>query len=352
MSRLHCKALLLGVLIAPLLVGTAASAGPSPPPDVRVSALPLSRAVLATLPNVPARKPPAIAAIAEDQGKLMVATPSAVFWLDQGGTEVQRTTLPRRLGHVRVARLREGGRPVVVGALDSVGKHLLVVPAEGGPSTLRLDGYRAALTDVLDDQAFEVVVSKGASFLVYDQRGRLLRTVAASDYIWDFVALEANGRPKDELLAYLYQNPKDGTFIELVDGDGERIRTWHEPKANRYSVSEWSAPAPSVVAVLDDVVTERSPRGEVLRQFRVEGLGSYKQARTGVLRDGVRLILVTSGSCAARLLAFDSSGTLVYDEVYPSYAALHVPSPGAAEFFVGVGASVYRYHLGGVAGAK
>jgi hypothetical protein len=314
---------------------------------VRVSTLTLSRSVLASVPSHPHNTRARIAHVVTDGAHLVASTSAAAFWFDTAGRLVRQLAFPRRLGHLGIARLRQDGQPVFVGSTDSVGRKLILVPSDGsGPFPLSLAGYRAKFADLLDGGDYEAVASSGSELLIYNVRGELLRRVAASDYVWDFVVLNANDTPHDEILAYLYQNRRDGTFVELIDADGERIRAWHEPKANRYSVSTWSAPAPSVVAVLEDVITERSPKGVVLRRFTVPGLGSYRYAQTGVLRDGSRLALVRSGSCPARLLAFDEGGTLVYDEEFPAYAALLVPSHGAAEFFVGMGATIYRYRLG------
>ena len=142
--------------------------------------------------------------------------------------------------------------------------------------------------------------------------------------------LNTNHTPRDEIVAYLYQNKRDGTYLEVIDAEGESIRKWHETKANRYSVSSWSAPEPSMVAVLDGVITERNAKGEVLRQYTVPDLGSYKHATTGVLDGDLRAILVRNGGCPSRLLVFDATETLVYDEVFDAYATLHVPAAGPA----------------------
>ena len=306
----------------------------------------VTRVVLATVPPGRDGKPQYIAYLMADGEHLAAATRDGAYWFDAGGTLVRQLAYPRRLGHLSGARLADGGRPVFVGSTDSVGKKLVLVPADGTPPrSLQFEGYGATFADVVGDVAYEVVVSKGSDFLIYDLKGKLLKRVPASDYIWEFLVMNTNDTPRHEILAYLYQNTRDGTFIEVIDAEGERIRGWHEAKANRYTASKWSAPAPSIVAVLDDVVTERDLKGEVSRQHTVPGLGSFKRATTGVLDGDRRAILVANGGCPSRLLVFDASGALVYDEVYEKSATLHVPVPGAREFIVATGPALYRYRL-------
>jgi hypothetical protein len=319
-------------------------------PGVRVSTLGLSRTVFSTIAPHKRDKRPVVARVLADGGLVLASTVEAAYWLDGNGRLTRLLVFPRSLGHFKVASLRDGGPPVFVGSTDSVGRKVLVVPSDGrSPWPLRFEGLRATFANVLGDAEFEVVTHHLNELLIYSPRGDLLRRVPAADYIWDFVVLNVNATPHDEIVTYQYQNRRDGTFIQVLDADGEHIRTWHEAKANRYSVSNWSAPAPSMVSVLDDVITERSPKGEILRRDTVPGLGSYRYAETGVLAGGIRLALVRSGSCPSRLLAFDASGALVYDEVLATYTALHVPSHGASEFFVGQRATIYRYRLGGEA---
>lgn len=346
MSPVRIPSVLLAGAIACVAAAPMAGVAPTLTPGVRVSTLGLSPSAFASVSPHKHERKPVIARVLLDDQYVVASTSAAAFWFDRQGQEARRLAFPRKLGHVGVARLHAGGPPILVGSTDSVGRKLLLVPCDGGPPwSLRLGGYRATFANVLGDDEYEIVAHHMNEFLIYNPRGDLLKRVSASDYIWDFVALNTNASPHDEILAYLYQNKRDGTFIEILDAEGERIRSWHEPEANRYSVSNWSAPAPSVIAVLDSAITERSPRGEVLRRYTVPGLGSYRYAHSGVLADGSRLVLVTSGSCPSRLLAFDAAGALVYDEVFATYAALHVPTYGAAEFFVGLGATIYRYRL-------
>ena len=268
------------------------------------------------------------------------------MWFGPDGHVTRVLRFPRTLGHANAGRWCDGGPPVFFGSLDDVGSKVLFVSSDGSPPrTLRFDGYAATLANVVGDEEREIVVRRRDGFAVYSAHGSLLRRVQASDYVWEFVALNTNASPTDELVAYLYQDRREGTFIELLDADGERIRAWHEATANQYSASAWSAPTPSLVAVLDDVVTERDVTGRVLRRFTVPGLGSYRRVATALLAGGVRLAVVSSGACPSRLLVFDPSGALVYDETFEAHAALLAPVHGGTEFLLGVGARIYRYKL-------
>jgi hypothetical protein len=65
-----------------------------------------------------------------------------------------------------------------------------------------------------------------------------------------------------------------------------------------------------------------------------------------VLDGDLRAILVANGGCPSRLLVFDATGTLVYDEVFDAYATLLVPRGTAASFLVASRDTIFRYSPG------
>ena len=173
-----------------------------------------------------------------------------------------------------------------------------------------------------------------------------MRRINTHDYVDDFWPVDVDGSGTAEFVVYHYVSQKEGTYISVVDAEGERLRTWHEFRANRYSVCRWRSPSPELIASRDDAFTVRDTHGAILKRYVVAGAGSFRYVATGELAGGHRVLLATSGSCPARLLVFDSRDRLVYDERLARYASLLVPEPGADVFYVGIGGEIRRYSRG------
>lgn len=343
--RVGSLVLASSLLVAASMTDVAARQSPAQR-VIRVNALGVERTLLAS--TVPQRRDrrPLIAKLAADGQHIVAMTQASAFWFDGEGQLVRQLSFPRRLRRVDMVTLQPGEAPVFVGETDDYGQKLLLVPSTGGPARpLRLDGVRAAFADVLGDARKEVVVRARDTLLIYTTDGHLLRRVRAGDYVWHFDVLDANGSPPPEFVTYLYQSPEEGAFIEILDVDGERVRAWHEPKSFRYTVSAWSSPEPALLQVLDGVITERTPRGTIIRQFRVPGLDSHRRPQTGLLADGNLLLLVWDGSQSGRLVVFAPDGTVLYDESSGDYWWLLVPTSPAREFYVGGDTRIWRFRL-------
>jgi hypothetical protein len=276
-------------------------------------------------------------------GTLLVIGDRRTRWLDVGGREVRTRRHDKRLRRLQAVRFRPGEDWTIVGTTDALGRRLQLVPAAGGPTDLRLEGYGAVFANVVGDEEVEIVVQQQASLLVYDRRGQLLRTIVTGDYVTDMWPVEADGRGVSELLVYQYHSRKKGTTLVVLAADGSRLGAWHEDAANRYSVCAWPSPSPQVIAARDDVFTVRALTGEVLKRYVVTGAGSFRYVDTGELAGGFRLLLAHTGSCPSRLLVFDADDRLVYDEVIGEYATLLAPGPGSPVFYVATGGAIRKY---------
>jgi hypothetical protein len=290
----------------------------------------------------------------EAEGHLVAATPEAASWFTGEGALVRELAFPEPLARLEVVP-REGAALLFVGSTDSHHRKLVFVPAGGGePWRARVEGLHARLGQLVEGPELEIVSAHGEELVVCDLRGRPIRRMRAGSYVWDLWALQTNHTPLDEVVTYRYRTRAAGTDIDVLDASGERIRSWHEEAASRYSVSHWSAPRQTLVAVRDGTITERAATGEVLRQFVVPGLGTYRYADTASLAGGLKAILVRQGGCAARLLVFDAAGALRYDEVFDGHAHLAAQESradgGTRTFFIARGATIWKYTLDVAAG--
>lgn len=277
-------------------------------------------------------------------GPLVVLTDGVAYWLGGDGRVVRRVSVPRNLGWPAILPPRAGAGWTIAGAIDRLGRRLSLTSETGAPPVeLRLEGLDAVFANVAGDEALEVVVRADRDLLVYDLRGALLRRIRTHEYVDDFWPVDVDASGTSEFLVYHYRSRKEGTYVSLVDRDGERLDTWHERSANRYSVCRWPGAVPQVVAVRDDVFTVRTARGAVVERFVVPGAGSFRYVDSGALRGGYRVLLARSGSCPSRLLVFDAAGRLVYDEVFTRYALLVVPGGEADSFFVAANGGISRY---------
>ena len=245
-------------------------------------------------------------------GPLVALTDGMAYWVGSDGRVERSLRLPKRLGWPTILP-RVGPGWWFAGATDSVGRRLSLNSDDGAPPVeVRLGGFDAEFANVLGDATLEIVARASRTLLVYDIKGVLLRRIHTHDYVDDFWPVDVDGSGTAEFVVYHYVSQKEGTYISVVDAEGERLRTWHEPRANRYLICRWRSPSPELIASRDDAFTVRNTHGEILKRYVVPGAGSFRYVATGELAGGHRVLVATSGSCPARLLVFDSRDRLVY----------------------------------------
>ena len=223
----------------------------------------------------------------------------------------------------------------------------MLVPADGtAPRRLRVDGYDATFADVMGDLAYEVVVSKGSDFLVYDLEGRLLKRVPGFGLRLGVPRAEheRDAQARDPGVPLPEQARRD---IPRGDRRGGRA---HPGMARGQRQS-----------VLRQCVVRARPcdRGRSRRRHhRAHPEGGDLQAAH---RTGPRQLQACHDRRARRGACVRSSWptevarracwcsmlreALVYDEVFEKFATLHVSAHGAREFIVASGPALYRYQL-------
>ena len=280
-------------------------------------------------------------------GEWVATTPHAAHWFDRTWRQIAVTDLKKRYRRTHPVRFDPAG-PVTLVAEDGGIDRLIEFDRSGREvGRMELDeAYAPVFADLDGNGVADIAVVSRKNVELRRRDGTKWRTIAFDEYVTDLDAVQAAPGAGVALLVYSFLDPARGAWLRIVDGNGERIREWHEADPARSSVVDWGS-GPVLVSHRDGSLRLRDVKGRIIATRESPYTEQTRYARAVRLASGYEVFLCYNRFRDAHvLLIYDAGGRLVHAERPGSFASTLWTVPDEPDvFYTAVGAEIVRYRI-------